>query len=223
MKLDPKRHAWMTAPQTRAVIAALGEGNARFVGGAVRNALLGMPVDDIDIATPLMPDEVTKRLQAAGIKAVPTGIEHGTVTAVANGKPFEVTTLAPRCRDRRPPRRRRLHDDWAEDAQRRDFTMNALYAAPDGEMFDTVGGVARSESRPRALRRRSRRRASAKIICASCACSASTPGTARARSTARRCKLRGAESPVWRSFPASACRKKCCACWKRKIPCRRCA
>src|SRR5262249_7629541 len=90
--LDPKRHAWMTAPETRAVRHALG-GEGRFVGGAVRNALLGKPVADVDIATPLLPEEVSKRLIAAGLGAVPTGIDHGTVTAIANGKPYEVTTL----------------------------------------------------------------------------------------------------------------------------------
>ena len=142
MKLEPARNAWMTAPETRAVIAALGEGNARFVGGVVRNALLGLDVSDIDIATPLVPDEVTRRLQAAGIKTVPTGIEHGTVTAVVDGKPFEITTLR---RDVETDGRRAVvafSTDWAEDAQRRDFTMNALSAAPDGEVFDSVGGVA---------------------------------------------------------------------------------
>jgi poly(A) polymerase len=140
MKLDPKRQPWMTAPETVAVMAALGD--ARFVGGVVRNALMGRPVDDIDIATPLTPDEMTKRLQAAKLKAVPTGIEHGTVTAVSNGKPFEVTTLR---RDVSTDGRRAVvafTQDWAEDAQRRDFTMNALYASAEGEIFDTVGGVA---------------------------------------------------------------------------------
>ena len=141
MKLDPKRNAWMTAPETRAVMAALGEGNARFVGGPVRNALLEKPVSDIDIATPLKPDEVVKRLEAAGLKAVPTGIDHGTITAVAGGKPFEITTLR---RDVETDGRRAVvafSGDWAEDAQRRDFTMNALYASADGEVFDSVGGV----------------------------------------------------------------------------------
>ena len=140
MKLDPKRHVWMTAPQTRAVLDALG-GQGRFVGGAVRNALLGKPVADIDIATPLLPADVTARLKAAGLGAVPTGIEHGTVTAVANGKPFEVTTLR---RDVATDGRRAVvafTTDWAEDAQRRDFTMNALYADAQGEILDTVGGV----------------------------------------------------------------------------------
>ena len=92
MKLDPLRYPWMTAPETRTVMDALG-GEGRFVGGAVRNALLKQPVSDIDIATPLVPEEVTRRLTAAGLGAVPTGIEHGTVTAIADGKPFEVTTL----------------------------------------------------------------------------------------------------------------------------------
>ncbi|MBV9903947.1 MAG: CCA tRNA nucleotidyltransferase [Alphaproteobacteria bacterium] len=130
----------MTAPETRAVMDALG-GEARFVGGVVRNALLGKPVSDIDIATPLTPDDVTKRLQAAKLGAVPTGIEHGTVTAIANGKPYEVTTLR---RDVSTDGRRAVvafTTDWAQDAQRRDFTMNALYAGADGTVFDTVGGV----------------------------------------------------------------------------------
>jgi poly(A) polymerase len=140
MKLDPIRHPWMTAPETVAVMKALGD--ARFVGGVVRNALLGRAVDDIDIATPLTPDEVTKRLNDAHIKAVPTGIEHGTVTAISKGKPFEVTSLR---RDVATDGRRAVvafTTDWAEDAQRRDFTMNALYASAEGEVFDTVGGIA---------------------------------------------------------------------------------
>jgi poly(A) polymerase len=143
-KLEPSKHAWMTAPETRAVMDALAKdgGSARFVGGVVRNALLGRSVSDIDIATPLMPDEVTKKLEAAKLKAVPTGIEHGTVTAISNGRPYEVTTLR---RDVSTDGRRAVvafTKDWAEDAQRRDFTMNALYASANGEVFDTVGGVA---------------------------------------------------------------------------------
>jgi poly(A) polymerase len=145
LNLDPKRNPWMTAAETRAVLDALG-GEGRFVGGAVRNALLRKPVADIDIATPLTPDEVTRRLTAAGLGAVPTGIEHGTVTAVANGKPFEVTTLR---RDVATDGRRAVvafTTDWAQDAQRRDFTMNALYADASGEILDTVGGVADLEA-----------------------------------------------------------------------------
>ncbi|HEY7979228.1 MAG TPA: CCA tRNA nucleotidyltransferase [Rhizomicrobium sp.] len=130
----------MTSAETRAVLDALGE--ARFVGGVVRNALLGRDVSDIDIATPLTPDEVTKKLAAAKLKAVPTGIEHGTVTAISNGRPYEVTTLR---RDVSTDGRRAIvafTKNWAEDAQRRDFTMNALYADAAGEVLDTVGGVA---------------------------------------------------------------------------------
>ena len=130
---------WMSAPATRKLMEALGE--ARFVGGAVRNALLGKPVADIDIATPLTPDKVGALLAAAGIHFVPTGIEHGTVTAIVEGKPFEVTTLR---RDVATDGRHAVvafTDDWRLDAQRRDFTMNALYAAADGEIFDFVGGI----------------------------------------------------------------------------------
>jgi poly(A) polymerase len=139
-KLDPTKNPWMTSPETRAVMDALGE--ACFVGGVVRNSLMGREVSDIDIATPLTPDEVTKRLEAAKLKAVPTGIEHGTVTAVSHGRPYEVTTLR---RDVSTDGRRAVvafTTDWAEDAQRRDFTMNALYADAKGAVFDSVGGVA---------------------------------------------------------------------------------
>ena len=139
-RLDPKRHEWIAAPATRKLMEALG-GNARFVGGAVRNALLDKPVSDIDIATPLTPDRVQALLAAAGIHFVPTGIEHGTITAVVEGKPYEITTLR---RDVETDGRHAIvafSGDYAEDAQRRDFTMNALYAAADGEVFDYTGGV----------------------------------------------------------------------------------
>jgi len=142
-RLSPQ--SWMTAPATVKLMAALGD--ARFVGGAVRNALMGKPVTEIDVATPLLPSEVTRRLAAAGIKAVPTGIEHGTITAVVDGSPFEVTTLR---RDVETDGRRAVvafTADWAEDAQRRDFTMNALYASADGEVLDTVGGIDDLEAR----------------------------------------------------------------------------
>jgi len=135
---------WLSTPETRAVIEALSRdgGAARFVGGCVRNALIGAPVEDIDIATPLTPDEVTRRLVAAGLRAEPTGIAHGTITAVANKKPFEITTLR---RDASTDGRRAtvaFSTDWAEDAGRRDFTMNALYADMSGTVFDPVGGIA---------------------------------------------------------------------------------
>jgi poly(A) polymerase len=143
VRLDPKRETWMTAPQTVRVLDALEKvgGAARFVGGVVRNAVLRREISDIDIATPLVPDEVVRRLEAAGIKAVPTGIEHGTVTAVVDGKSIEVTTLR---RDVATDGRHAtvaFSIDWKEDAARRDFTMNALYASRDGEVFDYFGGV----------------------------------------------------------------------------------
>ena len=139
MKIDPSKHSWMTATETRKLMAALGEG--RFVGGAVRNALSGRGVGDIDIAVPMPPDETLKRLEIAAIKAVPTGLEHGTITAIVNGKPFEVTSLR---RDVVTDGRHAVvayTDDWEEDSTRRDFTMNALYADGDGEIFDYHGGV----------------------------------------------------------------------------------
>ena len=134
---------WMNAPATAAVLDALeaagGADCARFVGGCVRNALLGRPVDDIDIATVLTPDQVTQALAAAKLKAVPTGVEHGTVTAVSQGRPFEITTLR---RDVATDGRRAVvafTADWAQDAQRRDFTLNSLYARRDGTIFDPTG------------------------------------------------------------------------------------
>jgi poly(A) polymerase len=141
------RHSWLTAPAPRAVLDALeaagGEDCARFVGGCVRNAILGAPVADIDVATTLTPDAVTRALEAAGIRAVPTGVEHGTVTAVFKRKPVEVTTLR---RDVETDGRRAVvafTTDWLEDAERRDFTINALYARRDGRVEDPIGrGVA---------------------------------------------------------------------------------
>src|SRR5262245_11070921 len=143
-----KDQVWLKAAETRAVMDALtaGGGEARFVGGCVRNALIGVPVSDIDIATPLTPDEVTRRIEAAGMRAVATGIEHGTVTAVVRLQPdevktFEITTLR---RDVTTDGRRAtvaFSTDWEEDAGRRDFTMNALYADATGAVFDYVGGI----------------------------------------------------------------------------------
>jgi poly(A) polymerase len=118
------------------------EGASRYVGGAVRDSLLGIPVSDVDIATRIEPDEVVKRLEQARIKAIPTGITHGTVTAVSGGSVVEVTTLRS---DVTTDGRRAtvaFTDDWREDAARRDFTINALYADPaNGEVFDYFGGL----------------------------------------------------------------------------------
>ena len=135
---------WMSSAPTRAVIDALeaagGPGAARFVGGCVRDALLKRSIGDIDIATTLTPEVVTKALTDAGLKAVPTGVEHGTVTAIADHKPFEITTLR---RDVETDGRRAVvafTDNWAEDAARRDFRLNALYLEPDGTLHDPTGG-----------------------------------------------------------------------------------
>lgn len=134
---------WMNAPQTVRVLDALeaagGPDCARFVGGCVRNSVLGLPISDIDIATTLLPEEACGALEAAGIKAIPTGAEHGTVTAVCDHKPFEVTTLR---RDVETDGRRAVvafTQDWTEDARRRDFTLNALYARRDGSLVDPTG------------------------------------------------------------------------------------
>jgi len=137
------RQAWMDASATRAVMHALesagGQDCARFVGGSVRNALLGLAVDDIDIATVLTPDQVMRALTDADIRWVPTGVEHGTITAVSEGRPFEITTLR---RDVSTDGRRAVvafTQDWTEDARRRDFRLNALYMDARGRIHDPLG------------------------------------------------------------------------------------
>lgn len=138
-----KGASWLVAPETKAVIAALDAvrpGASRFVGGCVRNTLIGQPVDDIDIATQLLPEAVIAAAKAAGLAAVPTGIEHGTITVICNHRPYEVTTLR---RDVTTDGRRAtvaFTEDWNEDAQRRDFRLNALYADADGTVHDLTGG-----------------------------------------------------------------------------------
>ena len=126
-----------------ALLAALGAGEARFVGGVVRDVLLGVAANDIDLATVLSPYEVMRRLGAAGIKTVPTGIAHGTVTAISEGRPVEITTLRT---DVDTDGRRAsvaFTDDWHSDAARRDFTVNAMYWDPAGKaLFDPFGGEA---------------------------------------------------------------------------------
>lgn len=122
---------WTQREDLAALVAALGADNARYVGGAVRDTLLGRPISDIDIATPLVPHEVIDRCKEAGIRTVPTGIDHGTVTAILPGGPVEITTLR---RDVSTDGRRAtvtFAQDWREDAARRDFTINALYAHPE--------------------------------------------------------------------------------------------
>jgi poly(A) polymerase len=141
------KQPWMTHPATVAVMDALegaaGADGARFVGGCVRNALLGRPVVDIDVATPLTPPRVKDALAAAGITALAIGESHGVITALAHGRTIEIATLR---RDVETDGRRAVvafTEDWAEDAARRDFRLNALYADREGRIFDPTGhGVA---------------------------------------------------------------------------------
>lgn len=133
---------WLKTQSLRAVMAALAPGGeTRIVGGAVRNTLLGLPVTDIDLATTALPEAVMRLAAQAGLSVYPTGLAHGTVTVVSGGVPFEVTTLR---RDAETDGRRAVvafTTVWTEDAQRRDFTINALYASADGDIFDYVGGL----------------------------------------------------------------------------------
>ena len=130
-----------------AVLSANGE-QARVAGGAVRNALLGEPVSDVDVATTNLPGEAARRAAAAGFKTVPTGIEHGTITVIAEGVPYEVTTLRDDVETDGRHAVVRFGRDWQRDAERRDFTINALYADPaNGEIFDYFGGLADLDAR----------------------------------------------------------------------------
>jgi poly(A) polymerase len=135
--------AWLKSGAVKELLARLdrdGE-EARVVGGAVRNALLHLAVSEVDIATTAVPDEVIRRVEAAGWKAVPTGIEHGTITVVIGGAPFEVTTLRQDIETYGRKAKVVFGRDWTADAQRRDFTVNALSASADGTVYDYVGGL----------------------------------------------------------------------------------
>src|SRR6478609_7997020 len=130
--------AFLAEPALAAVLAALPD--ARVVGGAVRDTLAGRPVTEIDLATSRTPEDVGKVMEAAGIRAVATGMEHGTITAVAEGRGFEITTLR---RDVETDGRHAVvafTSDWQVDAARRDFTFNALSMTRDGQVFDYFGG-----------------------------------------------------------------------------------
>ena len=135
---------WLAGGPLQRLLGVLdGEGEeARVVGGAVRNALLGMSADEIDVATTALPEEVVRRVQSAGFKAVPTGIEHGTVTVVVDGTPFEVTTLRQDVETYGRHAKVAFGRDWKADAERRDFTINAFSVRRDGGVYDYVGGLA---------------------------------------------------------------------------------
>ena len=146
---NPSRIAvqsWMVEPATQAVLKALSEGGAeaRFVGGSVRDALLERPIGDVDIATLAPPERVVELLEKRGIRAVPTGVAHGTVTAIAGTPPrhFEITTLRRDVETYGRRARVAFDADWAADAARRDFTINAIFLDPDGTLHDPVGGLA---------------------------------------------------------------------------------
>lgn len=134
---------WMKYPETVSIMEVLNrfedEPAALFVGGCVRNMLFDLPVDDIDIASRLTPEEVTKRLENASIKVVPTGIEHGTVTAVVNNRSYEITTLRKDIKTDGRHAKVEFTTDWQEDAKRRDFTINTLLADIQGNIFDILG------------------------------------------------------------------------------------
>ncbi|MCC6887179.1 MAG: CCA tRNA nucleotidyltransferase [Hyphomicrobiales bacterium] len=144
MQFEPGRPAWLRhgpLPRLLEVLDRDGE-EARVVGGAVRNELLGEPVEDIDVATTATPEEVLRRARAAGFKPVPTGIDHGTITVLVDGSPYEVTTLREDVETFGRRARVAFGRDWRGDAERRDFTMNALYLGRDGTIHDYVGGFA---------------------------------------------------------------------------------
>lgn len=135
---------WMTTPQVRAVVTALSAdgGDVRFVGGCVRDALMKRPVTDVDLATPLPPEQMVRRLESNGIKVVPTGLSHGTVTAVVDGQCFEITTLRIDVETDGRHAEVAFTEDWRIDASRRDFTVNALSCTPDGDIYDYFNGLA---------------------------------------------------------------------------------
>lgn len=144
-----ERAGWLGNPDLQKLLAVLSEGGeeARIAGGAVRNTLLGQKVADIDIATTVLPEETMRRADAAGFRTIPTGIEHGTITVIAAGRPFEVTTLRADIETDGRRAKVRFGRDWKADAERRDFTINALYAEADGTVVDLVGGLADLETR----------------------------------------------------------------------------
>ena len=149
MKLHPD---WLSWPETKTLIAAFAEypGSLRFVGGAVRDSLLGRDVLEVDGATTRYPGEVMSLAIRNGLRAIPTGLEHGTVTVVVEKRSFEITTLRKDIKTDGRHAEVTFTDSWQEDAQRRDFTMNALYLSPEGELFDYFGGE--TDARARVVR-----------------------------------------------------------------------
>lgn len=141
--MDLKQRDWLDSSAVQRAFDVLEqEGDvARAVGGTVRNSLLGEVVDDVDIACTALPDVVLARAKAAGVKAVPTGVDHGTVTLVIDHLPIEVTSLREDIETHGRHATVKFGRDWTKDAQRRDFTMNAIYVDRHGELFDPLGGL----------------------------------------------------------------------------------
>ncbi|MHA1544374.1 MAG: CCA tRNA nucleotidyltransferase [Alphaproteobacteria bacterium] len=133
---------WAASPEAKALVATLGESHVRFVGGAVRDSLLGKKISDIDVATTHDPETVMEKLASDKFKVIPTGLKHGTITAIINHQTFEITTLRHDVETFGRHARVEFHDDWQADARRRDFTINALYLGADGTFFDYFSGRA---------------------------------------------------------------------------------
>lgn len=144
MILQGEEAGWLQVGSLQRVFDAIeaAGGTARVAGGAVRNTLMGKPVSDVDLCTTLLPGQTVKALSSAGIKAVPTGFEHGTVTAVTDGVGYEVTTLREDIETDGRHAVVRFGTDWERDARRRDLTINAVYCDRDGTLFDPLGGIA---------------------------------------------------------------------------------
>ncbi len=134
---------WLTAPGSKKVLVALaGKGaTPRFVGGCVRDGLLGNPSTDLDIAVDQVPDDNMRLLRSAGVQVVPTGLKHGTITAICHDQPFEITTLRVDAESFGRHAKVAFTADWVRDAARRDFTINAIYADGTGDLFDPLGGI----------------------------------------------------------------------------------
>ena len=200
LRIEPP--AWVRDPALAAVLAALPR--ARLVGGAVRDALLERPVADVDLATPDPPDAVTRALREAGLKAVPTGLEHGTVTAVSGHRGFEVTTLR---RDVATDGRRAVvafTDDWREDAARRDFSINAMSMAADGSVYDYFDGIADLRAgRVRFVGDAAQR--IAEDFCASSVFSAFARAMAGVSLTRMRWRRSRRQDRGWRACPPNGC------------------
>lgn len=212
---------WMLASDIRRIIDVFARAGAeiRFIGGCVRDSLLDREVRDVDIATDALPDSIVEILRDAGIKSIPTGIEHGTVTAIVEGRAFEITTYR---RDIKTDGRHAVVEfgtDWREDAERRDFTINAMSITPDGNLhdpFDGVGDLAEGGLGLSVMLNAEFGR----IFCGYCAGSDFTPITVSRRPMRMRLVPVAGLPSGFRIFLANVFDMSCCAFWRRIILCR---